>query len=310
MDLIVRVPRLPTPGQTLLGGELLTLPGGKGANQAVAAARAGARVEMIGAVGGDSYGDSLVEVVQADGVDAGHVRRRRDMPTGVAVIVVGSEAGGENMIVVASGANGTVTPADVHASRSAIEAADVTLLQLECPLDAVIEAATMAKRAGRAVVLNAAPARALPRELLRSVDVLIVNRSEAAMLTGMAEAEDPDRLLAAAAGLGPWGVVLTLGSHGARARLGAAVFSSPAFRVTSVDAVAAGDAFVGTLAACLSSVPPDQRERPEALCRMLTLASAAGALATTKAGAIPSLPTLAEVRALASSQPQSAARRA
>ncbi len=310
MDLIVRVPQLPTPGQTLLGGELLTLPGGKGANQAVAAARAGAQVEMIGAVGTDTYGDRMLDVVRGDGVDVSRIQRRAEIPTGVAVIVVGSEAGGENMIVVASGANGTVSPGDVRISRAAIEAADVTLMQLECPLESVIEAAGIAQRAGKAVVLNAAPARPLPAELLGSIDVLVVNRSEASLLTGVPEHADPDDLLAAATRLGPRGVVLTLGSQGSRARFGSGTIVGPAFVVAAVDAVAAGDAFVGTLAACLSGLSIDRREQPDALCMVLTLASAAGALATTRAGAIPSLPRLAEVRELASSQPQCAARRA
>jgi ribokinase len=308
MDLIVRAPCLPTPGQTLLGGELLTLPGGKGANQAVAAARAGSSVSMIGAVGDDDYGRQLVDAVGGDGVDVSGVRHRRGVATGVGVIIVASDHGGENMIVVAGGANLTLSPQDVRDSGRMLESADVLLMQLESPLEALVEAATLAQRVGRTVVLNAAPARHIPAALLDHVDVLVVNRSEAAALTGLPESSEPAELLQGALALGPREVVLTLGAQGAIARIGRVVLRAPPFEVRSVDTVAAGDAFVGTLAACLSCIPPERRINENTLGTALTLASAAGALATTRHGAIPSLPTLAEVRDLAASRPECAAR--
>jgi ribokinase len=312
MDLIVRAPSLPRPGQTLLGGDLRTMPGGKGANQAVAAARAGATVSMIGAVGDDAYGGRLLEVVASNRVDSSGILRRSSGEdggaTGIAVIIVSAAEGGENMIVVAGGANLSLTARDVLNARHKVESADVLLMQLESPLDALTEAATLARRSGATVVLNAAPAQRIPAALLERVDVLVVNRSEAAALGGLSEEILPRELLEGVFDLGVRAAALTLGAAGAMARVGGTMLHAPAFPVRSVDSVAAGDAFVGTLAACLSFLPNEQRLSQSALRSALTMASAAGALATTRHGAIPSLPTLAEIDNLVASRPECAAR--
>lgn len=314
MDLIVRSPRLPTPGETLLGGEFATLPGGKGANQAVAAARAsspGARVRMIGAVGNDDHGRRLLAVLGVDGVDTDSVRIRPDSPTGIAVITVAS-IGGENTIVVAGGANQTLSADEIAQSAPAVRGSRVLLAQLESPIEAVSAAVEIARDSGPGsgpppiTILNAAPARPLPRALTGALDYLIVNRSEAAVLTGRPEAADPRTLIDALLDLGPRGVVLTLGDRGALAsaragdRDGGGAWVVPAFRVTPIDTVGAGDAFAGTFAAALASGVDRAGS--------LTMAAAAGALATTRRGAIPSLPTLAEIDALVAAQPHARAR--
>jgi ribokinase len=283
MDLVIRAPRIPQPGETIIGGELHTVPGGKGANQAVAAARLGARVSMVGRVGRDAFAGPLLDNLTATGVDHTFVTGDAEAATGVALIVV--DDAGQNSIVVASGANMRLSPADVEAAKAAISAAQVVLLQLESPLETVTRAAEIARAHGVTVILNPAPARPLPAALLSLVDVLVPNESETALLSGVpvgnqAEAE------AAAAALRTSGVgtlILTLGERGAMlAREGeAALF--PAFDVTPVDTTAAGDAFVGGLAVALAE--------GKALAEAVRWGNAAGALATTKLGAQPSLPT-------------------
>lgn len=308
MDLIVRTERLPAPGETVLGRDFTTLPGGKGANQAVAAARAGAIVAMIGAVGRDAHGDALVQAVSAEGVDALHIARRDDAPTGTALITVaGTVEHGENTIVVAGGANQALGAADVELAEAAIADADALLMSLETPIAPLIAAVSLARRASRKpiVILNAAPARDVPAELLASIDCLVVNRLEAATIAQVSSSDSR----AACAELvrhGPTCVVLTLGREGALAMVAraahVATYGVPAFDVSTIDTVGAGDAFVGTLAASLA--------RGSALDDALTLSAAAGALATTHRGAMPSLPTMSEVRELVASQPGVRVRRA
>jgi ribokinase len=299
MDLVVRAPRFPGPGETILGGSFATFPGGKGANQAVAAARMGAQVTMIGKVGADAYGEQMRRVLNAEGIDTSNVLETAGTPTGVAVITVAE--GGGNTIVVAPGANAMVSPEDVHAAAGAVRAADVLLMQLEVPLETVAAAAALARRGSKLVMLNAAPARQIPADLLRLLDVLLVNETEGELVTqGIATerpgartpgAAAPDPLPARLAGLGVPHVVATLGEHGAAWVHAGACDAVGAFAVSPVDTVGAGDAFCGTLAATW-----DAGRELDAL----TSASAAGALATMRAGAIPSLPTAAEVRALRS----------
>ncbi len=215
MDLIIQARRIPRPGETILGGTYHTAPGGKGANQAVAAARMGAEVAMIGRVGRDAFGAALRENLGLAGVDARYVVKDPGSATGVALIVV--DASGENTIVVASGANMDLTPADVEAAAGAITNSDVLLLQLESPLEVVRRAAQIAHAAEVTVVLNPAPARPLPADLLKAIDVLIPNESETALLTGLPIDSDhaceqaAHRLLAQ----GVRTVVLTLGERGA-----------------------------------------------------------------------------------------------
>lgn len=281
MDLVVNTPTLPRPGETVLGGEFATVPGGKGANQAIAAARAGARCVFIGAVGRDAFGTALRDSLAASGVDTERLRTVAG-PSGVALIAVDAQA--ENLIVVAPGANACLTRLEVQ-DRLAIEAADVLLCQLEVPLPAVAQAAAAAKRAGTTVVLNAAPARILPPELLTAVDILMVNQHEAAVVTGRSA-----NLVEALLALVPR-VVMTLGAAGAvYADRSGARLDVPAFTVNAVDTTGAGDAFAGAFAVAWAQ----RRPIPE----VLRWACAAGAVAATRPGASTALPTAAEIESV------------
>lgn len=287
MDLVAPAAKIPAPGETVIGGDLQTFPGGKGANQAVAAARLGAQVAMVGRVGDDAFGAQLREILAADSVDVTCVWETAVTPSGVALIVV--DAQGQNSIVVAPGANMRLTPADVEAAAAVIQAAEVLLLQLETPLETVQRAAELARAAGVTVILNPAPARPLPVELLALVDILIPNESETAALTGLPVGSEAE-LAAAAAHLRAQGVgtvMLTLGGRGALLAVEQETRHFPAFPVAQVvDTTAAGDAFVGGLATAVASSFPIETA--------IAWGNAAGALAVTRAGAQPSLPTREE----------------
>src|SRR5690554_808117 len=290
MDLVVRAPRIPAPGETLLGGEFHTVPGGKGANQAVAAARLGARVSMVGRLGADDFATQLLANLEADGIDHSAVIQDASTTTGVALIVVADD--GQNSIVVASGANMQVTPDDVDAAAETIAAADVLLLQLEIPLDAVQRAAEIAHEHGVPVVLNPAPARDLPADLLSRVDVLIPNESETALLTGL-PVDTRAELEAAARTLLDRGIstaILTLGARGAMLATGSEVEIIPTFKVQPVDTTAAGDAFVAGFSVALAEGKP--------VAEAVRWGNAAGALAATRLGAQTSLPRRAELEQL------------
>lgn len=289
MDLVVRTPRLPRPGETILGGPFEEHPGGKGANQAVAAARMGARVSFIGAVGEDAYGSALRGALEAEGIDTGRLATRAGARTGVGLIAVAAD--GENSIIVASGANHTVTEAEVGAARDALFSADALLMQLETGVESVLAGAALAREVGTLVILNAAPAAELPRALLAMVDVLIVNEEEGAALSrgsGIA-------VSGGLSGLGVQTVVMTLGAAGVRYWHGRAEGDVAAYRVEAVDTVGAGDAFVGAFATrwceLMGVGALDEAGVRDAMC----WGAAAGALAATKRGAIPSLPRRGEV---------------
>lgn len=285
MDLVVCSPRHPQPGETLLGSEFHTFPGGKGANQAVAAARLGGHVKMIGCVGEDAFGNALLQALSKDGVDTRHVGRLERVPTGVTLITV--DAAGQNAIVVVPGANGELSPPDLLAAGSAFEGASVVVMQLEIPLLTVAYAADLAHRAGARVVLNPAPAQPLDAALLKRVDVLIPNQPEAALLTGAASAGESARRLMA------WGVgsvIVTLGADGVLVVESESQTYIPAHRVSAVDTTAAGDAFVGAFAVALFE---GHSTREAAMW-----GNAAGALAVTRPGAQPSLPARAELEKL------------
>jgi len=287
MDLVVRAPHIPQPGETVIGGDFLTLPGGKGANQAVAAARLGADVSMIGRVGCDAFGDALLRNLEADGANHTLTVRDPDAPTGVALIVV--EDSGQNSIVVASGANARLSPADVEAAEEEIASANVLLLQLESPLDTVMRAAEVAQQHDVTVVLNPAPARPLPQSLLSLVDVLTPNESETALLTGL-PVGTLDQAKTAADSLKRMGVetvILTLGARGALLASDEETRVFPTFEVTPIDTTAAGDAFMGGFAVALGEGLP--------LAEAVRWGNAAGALAATKMGAQPSLPVRADL---------------
>lgn len=284
MDLVVRAPRHPGPGETLLGGPFQTFPGGKGANQAVAAARLGAPVRMIGRVGPDAFGEALIATAQRAGVDTTHVQRDEAAATGVALITVADS--GQNTIVVAPGANGQVTPADVDAAAEAFAGAAVLLVQLECPLPAVIRAAQLARDHNAMVVLNPAPAQPLPEALLKLADLLVPNEPELAALTGQTDVAAGVGQLRAA---GVRTIIVTLGERGVRYENMETQGALSAHAVPVVDTTAAGDAFLGGLAVALAEGRP--------LAEAVAWGNAAGALAVTRPGAQPSLPTAREFHA-------------
>ncbi|MFL5807498.1 MAG: ribokinase [Roseiflexaceae bacterium] len=290
MDLVTRTARRPARGETLLGESFGMFVGGKGLNQAIAAARQGAAVRMVGRLGGDDFGRRLRQTMAAESIDAQYVAEDDSTSTGIATIVVDAE--GDNSIIVVSGANGHVGPADVERAAAAITGADALMLQLEVPLDAVIRAAQIARTAGVRVLLNPAPARPLPDELLRLVDVLTPNETETQILTGQRIDDDESAVRAADALLarGVGAAVLTLGARGALLAVGTGHTRIPGYNVQVVDTTAAGDAFCGALAAQLA------RGRP--LAEAVRYANAAGALATTVLGAEPAMPRLDAVERL------------
>jgi len=291
IDLVVQVPRMPAPGETIAGHGFHIIPGGKGANQAVAAAKLGAQVTMVGRVGNDGFGQMQRRGMEALGIRTEFLITDEEEPTGTALIIV--DAQGQNSIVVVSGANGRLTPADVEAARPAIGASDAVLLQLENPISTVQHAAEVARELGVPVVLNPAPAprQQLSRQLLRNVDYLIPNEFEATALAGI-QVTSQDSAKRAAAYLRAQGVetvILTLGAQGALAISPQGTIYAPAFSVQAVDTTAAGDAFVAAFGVALCEGQP----LPEAL----RFANAAGALTVTRLGAQPSLPSREEVEA-------------
>jgi ribokinase len=283
MDLVVRAPRFPAPGETISGEDLAIIPGGKGANQAVAAARLGADVSMLGRVGSDVFGQALLDNLSNNQVDVSRVQRD-SAATGTATIIV--DAHGQNSIVLSPGANGKVMPADV----ADLPEARILILQFEIPPDAVFRAAQLAREKGMRVIVNPAPARKVRPELLKLVDILVPNESELSLLTGTpvndsASAEAAARLMIAqGAGM----VIVTRGEHGSLTVTPNDIYHVPAFQVDVIDTTAAGDAFIGGLAVSLAEDKP--------IREALTYANACGALATTKFGAQPSLPTRDEVQ--------------
>ena len=284
LDLVIRVAELPGPGETVSGGDLFRNPGGKGANQAVAAARLGRRVAMVGCVGDDQAGHELLASLEAAGVDGSGVRVVEGVPSGTACITVSED--GENQIVVSPGANARLTPDDV-AAAAAVRSAAVTLLQLEVPLETV---AAAARAAGGRVVLNPAPVRALPAELLGRIDVLVPNRVELARLAGGPVPRTVEQAAELAGRLGGRAVVVTLGADGALVVEDGRAGLVPAVPVRPVDTTAAGDAFCGGLADALAGGAGLQ----EAARRAVRVAAAA----CLRPGAQASLPTPAELATL------------
>ncbi len=283
-DLVVRAPRFPQPGETISGDDLQIIPGGKGANQAVAAARQGASVAMLGRVGRDSFGPFLMDSLKSNHVDVTHVRTD-DSATGTATIIV--DGNGQNSIVLSAGANGKVSPADVD-SASALRPS-LILLQLEIPIPTVLHAAQRARQNGSHVILNPAPAKPIPDELISLADFIIPNETELSLLTGMEVKDIPSAEKAAKVLLdrGAKNVIVTLGSKGALLVSGNQMTQVNAYKVDVVDTTAAGDAFIGGFASALLR----ELEIEDAV----QYANACGALATTKFGAQPSLPTKEEV---------------
>jgi ribokinase len=288
-DHVVQVPKLPSVGETVAGAGYFTAPGGKGLNQAVAAARQDASVALIACVGTDDAGDELARVLTAERIDAGGLRRTSQSATGLALITVADS--GANTVVVAPLANASLTPDDIDAGAALIEGAGVLLAQLEVPAPAVGRALRLARDAAVTTVLNPAPAPAPGWDGaidLGLVDVLVPNETEATALTGSPAEDAGPALLAAGCGT----VVVTMGARGALvvSRSEPSPWLVPGFAVSSVDSTGAGDAFCGVLAAGLGAGDP--------MATALQRAAAAGALATTRLGAVPSLPSAAAVDSL------------
>lgn len=286
-DMVVQLDHLPAPGETVLGGEFAILAGGKGANQAVAAARAGAEVAFLGKVGEDAFGRQALEQLSADGIDISGVDRTSAASSGVALICVSRE--GENSIAVAPGANAQITVEDVRHHAKRIQKADLFLVQLETPLEAVAEAVNLAAAKGVRIILNPAPARSLPDDLLSKLDIITPNEGEAEVLTGITVSDDESAEKAARALLarGVRNVVITLGPRGVFAATKEFTGIIPGFRVEPVDTTAAGDTFTGALAAAL--------DQGLALPKALRFANAAAALSVTRSGAQVSIPKRPEV---------------
>ncbi|MDQ3812587.1 MAG: ribokinase [Armatimonadota bacterium] len=287
IDMTVLCPELPLPGQTILGDQFAMHPGGKGGNQAVAAAKMGARTQLVARLGNDVFSDISCRSFQSAGLGVDYLVRDDKAASGVALIFVDED--GENEIVVAPGANMRLTPRDVDAALPAIETAKVMLLQLETPMETVHHAAKLAVQNKTKVILNPAPARILSPALLEKVDILIANETEILVLTG---ADDVETATAAAAcrpllDAGVESVITTLGKDGALITGGIGATKIPGFAVKAVDTTAAGDMFAGAVACALA----EGRKLEDAV----RFANAAAALSCTKIGAQISMPARAEV---------------
>lgn len=287
-DMIIKTARIPRPGETILGGDFSIAPGGKGANQAVSAARAGGAVTFIARVGEDMFGEQAVNGFIRDNMNVGHIIRDKQAPSGVALICVDEK--GENSIAVASGANAQVSPADIHAAEDVIVSAGIVLMQLEIPIETVEAAAGIAAANGVVVILNPAPAQPLGSGLLKNISILTPNETEAELLTGI-KVEDEQGASDAANDLIAQGVktvLITLGARGVYAAAPDFRGIIPAFSVADiVDTTAAGDVFNGVLAVSLAENKP--------LREAVRYANAAAALSVTKLGAQTSAPYRTEI---------------
>lgn len=281
MDLVVKVPRFPNSGETITGTTLLTASGGKGANQAIAAAKLGAKVVFVGNVGNDDFGKQQIRALQKEGANTQFISTVSSVNTGTAIITIDQNA--HNQIIVIPGANHTISKKQVEKAFKSIKM-QALLLQLEIPLDIVTFAATLAKNIGSLVILNPAPAIPIPDKLINLVDYLIPNEHEALLLTGKTTIEDAGKNLIKR---GAKNVIVTLGKKGA-VYFDKKPIYVPAFKVKAIDPTAAGDAFIASFAVTIL--------QGHSLLDAIKFANAAGALASTKIGAQPSLPTLAEIK--------------
>ena len=285
--MVVNMERLPLPGETLIGGKFFMNPGGKGANQAVAAARLGGNVTFVAKVGNDTFGQRAIEQYQAEGIETRYVMVDSENPSGVALIMV--DAQGENCIAVASGANARLLPPDIDRAAEALTHAGILLMQLETPIRTVDYAARIAKEKGAKVILNPAPAQALPESLLRNLYMLIANETEAEFISGT-QITDMDSVARAAdiiADKGVENVVITLGSKGAFIKEKGNYHQVPARKVKAVDATAAGDTFCGAVCVALSE--------GQNITDAVEFANRCAAITVTRMGAQSSVPHRREV---------------
>lgn len=288
-DMVISAEHFPLPGETMMGHGFMTNHGGKGANQAVAAARLEGNTAFIGKVGDDQFGHSTIEMMKGEGIDVSGLTVTSEQASGVALIT--TVPSGENSIIVDSGANGLLTPEDITNAEKLFEDAGIVLMQLETPIDTLTEAAAMAKKHGAYVVLNPAPApkEPLPVELLKNVDLLIPNETEAAYISGVNIAGDED--LPAAMNeiqkLGVKDVIITVGSRGVCARIDGEMVTVPAFKVKAIDTTAAGDTFCGALCVALSNGKP--------LVEAIRFGCKASSISVTRRGAQMSMPRLEEI---------------
>lgn len=285
-DFVLTVPELPSHAETVLGDQFRVVRGGKGANQAVAAARLGADVTLVARLGTDSFGNDALAAYKQEGIRTDFIVQDPDIHSGVALIMVDER--GENLIGVGPGANSHLSVENVQAATAAIQEADCVLVQLEVPLGVVQATVEIARSNNIKVILNPAPARKIPQEILESVDYLTPNETEAAILTGRDPSDlKPDSLPELASLLGVSNLIVTLGSKGAGILVNGQTTIIPPFPIKSVDTTASGDAFNGALAVALA--------RGEDLSQAVRYANAAGAITATRLGAQPSLPTSKEV---------------
>lgn len=283
-DLIIKVPEIPRPGETLLGGEFKTFPGGKGANQAVAAARAGGDVVFIASIGDDEYGKASVKGYKLDNINTENIKICKNVPSGIAMITISEK--GENAIAVAPGANAQLLPGDLEEAGEAFHEADYMLVQLETPVETVQRAVALCNEFDVRVILNPAPAAALPDEILAGTDIITPNETEAEMLTGIriSSEEDAHRAAGLLHDRGVSTVIITLGSEGAylSENKGPSQSMIPGFKVNAVDTTAAGDVFNGQLAVALAE--------GMLMKDAIRLAHAAAALSVQNLGAQSSIP--------------------
>ncbi len=289
-DMVIKADRLPVPGETILGGTFFMNPGGKGANQAVAAARMGGQVTLISKTGNDVFGKQSVMLYKSENIKTDFIFSDPNQPSGVALITVDSN--GENCIVVASGANASLSPADINKARTEIESSDLVLMQLEIPLETVEFVAEMANKKGIKVILNPAPARALSELLLKNLYIIIPNKTEAEILSGIkvTDVESAQRAADIISAKGVDIVVITLGAQGALIKEHDTYHFVEAFRVDTLDTTAAGDAFCGSFCVGLSEGKP--------ILESVQLAAKAAALTVTRMGAQGSIPFRSELASL------------
>ncbi len=286
MDLVINTPRIPVIGETIIGNGFMTVPGGKGANQAVAAARLGGEVTMVGNVGDDLFGVSLKENLNINNVNSQNVKTLENVPTGVAIVVINE---GNNYIILDSGANFKISPEDISNLENVIKNSDILLLQMEIPQDAIERAVDIARKYGIKVLLNPAPARELSNDFLEKVDILTPNESECEYITGLklSTFEDASIAIKCIMGKGVKQVVITLGGRGVVYNSGEKILHKPVPMVEVVDTTAAGDSFTGALAVALT--------KGMSIDDAIDFANVVGTITVTKKGAQTSLPFLEEL---------------